>query len=70
VLRHGDGYTMPAVTSMVPGWIAIGAALVSGWLGGELVERLGVGTHDFQDFNAPSSLRAPTAAESHRPARS
>jgi uncharacterized membrane protein len=57
VLRYGDGYTTPAVGSMVPGWIAIVAALPSAWLGGELVERLGVGVADFQNFNAPSSLR-------------
>ena len=42
---------------MLPGWIAIVAALPSAWLGGELVERLGVGVADFQNLNAPSSLR-------------
>jgi uncharacterized membrane protein len=62
VLRYVDGYTSPSVLAMLPGWIGIGLALVSGWLGGELVERLGVGVHDFQDLNAPSSLKAPTPA--------
>jgi uncharacterized membrane protein len=57
VLRFTAGYTAPTVLSMLPGWIAIVAALPSAWLGGELVERLGVGVADFQNLNAPSSLR-------------
>ncbi len=32
-------------------------ALVTGWLGGELVERLGVGVDDSAHVDAPSSLR-------------
>jgi uncharacterized membrane protein len=31
-------------------------ALVTGWLGGELVDRLGVGVHDGAHLDAPSSL--------------
>jgi uncharacterized membrane protein len=31
-------------------------ALVTGWLGGELVDRLGVGVDDGANLNAPSSL--------------
>jgi uncharacterized membrane protein len=31
-------------------------ALVTGWLGGELVDRLGVGVDDDANLNAPSSL--------------
>lgn len=31
-------------------------ALVGGWLGGELVERLGIGVHEGANPNAPSSL--------------
>jgi uncharacterized membrane protein len=65
-LRYSEGYTAPSILAMLPGWIGIVAALPSAWLGGELVERLGVGTSDFQDLNAPSSLRG-TAGES-RPA--
>jgi uncharacterized membrane protein len=30
--------------------------LITGWLGGELVDRLGVGVDDDADLNAPSSL--------------
>jgi uncharacterized membrane protein len=34
-------------------------ALVTGWLGGELVDRLGVGVDEGAHLNAPSSLRSP-----------
>jgi len=45
-------------------FMVVGAALslVTGWLGGELVDRLGVGVDDGANLNAPSSL-------SKRPAR-
>jgi uncharacterized membrane protein len=40
------------------GFMIVGAALslVTGWLGGELVDRLGVGGDDGANLNAPSSL--------------
>jgi uncharacterized membrane protein len=41
--------------------IAVGLALVTGWLGGELVDRLGVGVDSGAHLDSPSSL-------SHRPA--
>ena len=37
-------------------------ALVTGWLGGELVDRLGVGVDDDAHIDAPSSLRTRRAA--------
>jgi len=37
--------------------------LVTGWLGGELVERLGVGVDNGANLNAPSSLSGRPAAE-------
>ena len=42
-----------------------GAALsgLTGWLGGELVDRLGVGVEDGAHLNAPSSLSGRPAAE-------
>jgi uncharacterized membrane protein len=49
-----------------PGMLAIllsvaGAALsgLTGWLGGELVDRLGVGVDDGANLDAPSSLHGP-----------
>ena len=37
--------------------VAIALSGVTGWLGGELVDRLGVGVHDNAHPDAPSSLR-------------
>ncbi len=34
----------------------VGLVMVTGWLGGELVDRLGVGVDDDANLNAPSSL--------------
>ena len=36
--------------------LGFGLAGVTGWLGGELVDRLGVGVDDGANLNAPSSL--------------
>lgn len=40
---------------------AIALALVAGWLGGELVDRLGVGVDDGAHLNAPNSLSGKPA---------
>ena len=44
---------------------ALGAALggITGWLGGELVDRLGVGVDDGANLDAPSSLTHDTVAQ-------
>jgi uncharacterized membrane protein len=52
----------PPATALLLSVIAVGMALVTGWLGGELVDRLGVGVDDGAHLNSPSSL-------SGRPAR-
>jgi uncharacterized membrane protein len=41
----------------------VGLALLTGWLGGELVGRLGVGVDDGANLNAPSSLSSHAARE-------
>ena len=41
--------------------VAVAILGVSAWLGGELVDRLGVGVDPEAGLNAPSSLRPPTA---------
>jgi hypothetical protein len=46
--------------------IGVCIALVTGWLGGELVDRLGVGVDEGAYVNAPSSLRSQTAGELER----
>ena len=49
--------------------IAVLVALVSGWLGGELVDRLGVGVDDGAHVDSPSSLSKRPASERHVEAR-
>lgn len=50
-------------------YIAAVLVLVTGWLGGELVDRLGVGVDQSAHLNAPSSLRAShDEPQRHRPA--
>jgi uncharacterized membrane protein len=39
--------------------VALAILGISGWLGGELVDRLGVGVYPEADLDAPSSLRPP-----------
>ena len=60
-LRHVDPAAPPAL-ALVLSFAGAGLSLVTAWLGGELVDRLGVGVSDGANLNAPSSL-------SHRDAR-
>jgi uncharacterized membrane protein len=52
----------PPQGAVMLGLIGLLLALITGWLGGELVGRLGVGVDNDANLDAPSSL-------SHRPAR-
>jgi hypothetical protein len=47
----------------VLGIIALVLALIAGWLGGELVERLGVGVDEGAHLNAPNSLSGEAARQ-------
>jgi uncharacterized membrane protein len=51
----------PGSVALLLSFVGIGLALITGWLGGELVERLGVGIDDGAHLNAPSSLSVPAA---------
>lgn len=46
----------PSIIAFVIALAAVGMAVVTGWLGGELVERLRVGVDDGAGLDAPSSL--------------
>ncbi len=54
-LRRPDP-AAPGTLAYVLSFVAVGLALVTGWLGGELVDRLGVGVDDGANLDAPSSL--------------
>jgi uncharacterized membrane protein len=60
VLRLGnEAYTNAA--PLVLSILGVLLALVTGWLGGELIDRLGVGVDEGANPNAPSSLSSRTA---------
>jgi uncharacterized membrane protein len=54
-LRH-DAPTTPSTFSTVLAMVGFVVAGVTGWLGGELIERLGVSVHEHADLDAPNSL--------------
>jgi uncharacterized membrane protein len=56
----------PPTTAIVLSGLAVGLALITGWLGGELVDRLGVGVDDGAHLDAPSSLSGRPASDSNR----
>jgi uncharacterized membrane protein len=60
VLRR-DRPELPPTQAIVAGLGGMLIALVTAWLGGELVDRLGVGVDDGAHLDAPSSLTAQPA---------
>jgi uncharacterized membrane protein len=55
-LRRPDP-SSPSVGALVFSFCGVGLASVTAWMGGELVERLGVAVHDGAHLDAPSSLK-------------
>lgn len=53
----------PGGLALTFSFVAVALALVTGWLGGELVDRLGVGVDQGAHLNAPSSLSDHPAHE-------
>ena len=52
----------PNVFAYILSIVGVVLALFTGWLGGELVDRLGVGVDEGANLNAPSSLSGQSAA--------
>lgn len=67
VLRLSDPAYSPNVLPFVLGLVAAGMALVTAWLGGELVYRLRVAVDDDAGLNAPSSLSGRAATQAPEP---
>jgi len=66
--RVGNPSWEPPVWAFVLSLLGLATLAFGGWLGGELVERLGVGVEEDAEVNAPSSLRwASTRARSASP---
>jgi uncharacterized membrane protein len=66
VVLFGASWLLRGADPLAPSGGALGLsiaglllAMVTGWLGGELVDRLGVGVDEGANVNAPSSLRGP-----------
>jgi uncharacterized membrane protein len=65
ILRYRVPGYLPPDSAVTVSIIAVLLALVTGWLGGELVDRLGVGVDDGAHLNAPNSLsKQPASADS------
>ncbi len=56
LLRLGADNWRPGALALVCSFAGVALAGVTGWLGGELVERLGVGVDENAGVDAPSSL--------------
>lgn len=59
LVRAGAEEWEPNALALVLGFVAVALAGVTGWMGGELVERLGVGVDDGAHVDAPNSLSGP-----------
>jgi uncharacterized membrane protein len=57
---------IPSNSSLLPSFLGVVLALVGGWMGGELVERLGVSVDEGANLNAPNSLTS-REAQTRRP---
>lgn len=55
-LRFEDPAHIPSAAAIALSFVGIGLAGFTGWLGGELVDRLGVGVDEGANLDAPSSL--------------
>ena len=53
----------PGILAFILSLVGVALAVVTGWLGGELVDRLGVGVDRGANLNAPSSLSGRPASD-------
>jgi uncharacterized membrane protein len=63
VLRYNASTTAPSGGAIWISAIAVGLALVTGWLGGEMVDRLGIGVDEGAHLNAPNSITSRPATD-------
>jgi uncharacterized membrane protein len=62
LLRY-DAPMRPDLPALILSVLGLAVALVGGWLGGELIDRLGVGVDPGAHLNAPNSLSGRPASE-------
>ena len=58
----GEAADPPFIASVFA-YLGAGLGMVTGWLGGELVDRLGVGVDDGAHLDAPSSLKVTSLSD-------
>jgi uncharacterized membrane protein len=56
LMRSGDLNRLPSTTAFILALIGLALGAITGWMGGELVDRLGVGVDRGANLDAPSSL--------------
>jgi len=69
LLRRDNVDFVPDSLALILSFVGAAMALVTAWIGGELVYRLGVAVDPGANVNAPSSLAEPSAASSTRSKR-
>ncbi len=63
LFRRDEVDYLPSGIALGLSFAGFALAAVTGWLGSELVERLGVAVHDHANLNAPNSLSGRSAAD-------
>jgi uncharacterized membrane protein len=66
LLRMDNPNFVPSTFAFILSLVGVLLAVFTGWLGGELVDRLGVGVDQGANLNATSSLSGKPAASEHR----
>lgn len=66
-LIRGSSMAAPSAWALIFSFVAFALLLFTGWLGGELIDQLGIGINDGAHLNAPSSLSGRTTTEGLRP---
>lgn len=66
LIRTGQASYLPTPAAFIVEIVAVAIGAVTAWLGGEFVDRLGVGVDPGAHLNAPSSLSEKPASASAR----
>lgn len=61
LFRRDEVDYLPSIVALGSSFAGFALAAITGWLGSELVERLGVAVDDHANLNAPSSLSGRSA---------
>lgn len=66
-VRWNAGEIAPPLLALALSFVGVGMGAISAWLGGELVDRLGVGVDEGAHLDAPSSLSRERVPLGERP---